>query len=167
MTKFYTSVFYVYLHNLKYVELSYNSLSAPHFKSPKTHNYMKDHIHSQTASTPASQKLSRTIRGNQTPRGFADSCGGRIVRLRKEAPFYERLVTGQSATSENTLKSKAILESVSSNLEAGIKMVDKQETCLAKIGGRLSDMALSLNKARDPHLSNESKIDAQKDFESA
>ena len=129
---------------------------------------MKDHIHSQTASTPASQKLSRTIRGNQTPRGFARVvAGGRIVRLRKEAPFYERLVTGQSATSENTLKSKAILESVSSNLKAGIKMVDKQETCLAKIGGRLSDMALSLNKARDPHLSNESKIDAQKDFESA
>ena len=46
-------------------------------------------------------------------------------------------------------------------------MVDKQETCLAKIGGRLSDMALSLNKARDPNLSHDSKKDAQKNFESA
>ena len=129
---------------------------------------MKDHIHSHSGSATASQKLSRTIPSNQVSRGFAKVvAGGRIVRLRKEAPFFERLVTGESAPTETVVKSRAILESVSSNLEAGIKMVDKQETCLAKIGGRLSDMALSLNKARDPNLSHDSKKDAQKNFESA
>ena len=129
---------------------------------------MKDHIHSHTDTATASQKLSRTISGNQVSRGFAKVvAGGRIVRLRKEAPFFERLVTGESAPTETAVKSRAILESVSSNLEAGIKMVDKQETCLAKIGGRLSDMALSLNKSRDPNLPSESKIEAQSKFEDA
>lgn len=129
---------------------------------------MKDHIHSHSSSATASQNLSRTITDNQVSRGFAKVvAGGRIVRLRKEAPFFERLVTGESAPTEPAVKSRAILESVSSNLEAGIKMVDKQETCLAKIGGRLSDMALSLNKARDPNLSPESKVEAQSKFEDA
>ena len=59
---------------------------------------MKDHIHSNTDSATASHKLSRTISGNQVSRGFAKVvAGGRIVRLRKEAPFFERLVTGESA----------------------------------------------------------------------
>lgn len=129
---------------------------------------MKDHIHTHSGSATASQKLSRAIQSNQVSRGFAKVvAGGRIVRLRKEAPFFERLVTGESAPTEATVKTKAILESVSSNLEAGIRMVDKQETCLAKIGGRLSDMALSLNKARDPNLSPESKVEAQSKFEDA
>ena len=41
-----------------------------------------------------------------------------------------------------------ILESVATNLEAGVKLIDKQEFALAQMGGRLSEMALLLNQAR-------------------
>jgi len=129
---------------------------------------MKDHIHSHSNTATTTPKLSRDITGNKMAQGFAKVvAGGRIVRLRREAPFFERLVTGEASPTPTAVKSQAILESVASNLEAGIKMVDKQETCLAKIGGRLSDMALSLNKARDPNLSPESKEEAQTKYEDA
>ena len=90
-------------------------------------------------------KLTASIGNNRSNQGFAKVvAGGRIIRLRKDAPFYERLVTGeQTVTStSDAIQSKAVLDSVTANLEAGINMVDKQETCLAKIGGRLSDIAL-------------------------
>ena len=45
---------------------------------------------------------------------------------------------------------RAVLESVSINLEAGIAMVDKQETALAKIEGKLSEIALALNQVKSP-----------------
>lgn len=129
---------------------------------------MKNHIHSNLYTSNTTPKLSRDITGNKTAQGFAKVvAGGRIVRLRREAPFFERLVTGEVSPALTTVKSQAILESVTSNLEAGIKMIDKQETCLAKIGGRLSDMALSLNKSRDPNLLQEIKEEAQSKYEDA
>ena len=117
-----------------------------------------------------SPKLTASIGNNRSNQGFAKVvAGGRIIRLRKDAPFYERLVTGeQTVTStSDAIHSKAVLDSVTANLEAGINMVDKQETCLAKIGGRLSDIAMALNHVRDPESSVEEKTEAQKNFESA
>ena len=130
---------------------------------------MKDKYQNSPNIPQGSGALKNAVRSNNTSRGFTKVvAGGRIVRLRNEVPFYERLVTGESSISDSKeIRTKAILESVTSNLEAGICMVDKQETCLAKIGGRLSDMALSLNKARDPNQSHGSKIDAQKRYEQA
>jgi len=127
---------------------------------------MKEKVYSSSLLPAESAKFTHSIRENQNNRGFAKVvAGGRIVRLRNEVPFYERLVTGQPALSDSKgLKSKAILESVTSNLEAGINMVDRQETILAKIGGRLSDIALSLNKSRDPNLSHQDKNEAQQKF---
>ena len=130
---------------------------------------MKDKSQPSQNITQGSGTLKDSVRSSNASRGFAKVvAGGRIVRLRKEVPFYERLVTGESSIpTSKEIQSRAILDSVTSNLEAGICMVDKQETCLAKIGGRLSDMALSLNKARDPNQTHGSKIDAQKRYEKA
>jgi hypothetical protein len=50
---------------------------------------------------------------------------------------------------------------------AGTAIVTGFAGPFAKIGGRLSDMALSLNKARDPNLSSESKVEAQSKFKDA
>ena len=51
------------------------------------------------------------------------------------------MVTGgepvQSEANAAGAHEQAVLESVASNLEAGIEMVGHQEVCLAKIGGRL------------------------------
>lgn len=117
-----------------------------------------------------SPKLTASIGNNRSAQGFAKVvAGGRIIRLRNDAPFYERLVTGEvpPASTNDAIHAKAVLDSVTSNLEAGMNMVDKQETCLAKIGGRLSEIALALNHVRDPETSIEEKTEAQKDFESA
>lgn len=124
---------------------------------------MKDNDQTYQATPVENTKLTHSIRGENNIRGFAKVvAGGRIIRLRKDVPFYERLVTGlPSATNEFEKRSRAILDSVSSNLEAGINMVDRQEIFLAKIGGRLSEIALSLNKARDPNQSHANKADAQ------
>jgi hypothetical protein len=55
-----------------------------------------------------------------------------------------------------------ILESVAINLEAGVKLLDTQELVLAKMGGRLSEMALSFNRARQK---KEHVQDAQRSYE--
>ena len=55
-----------------------------------------------------------------------------------------------SLTKENKSKDLAVLETITANLNAGIKFVDRQETLLAKIGGKLSEMALCLNKVNSP-----------------
>ena len=124
---------------------------------------MKDNNQTYQSASVKNKKISQSIRSENDIRGFAKVvAGGRIIRLRKDVPFYERLVTGfPSATNEFEKRSRAILDSVSSNLEAGLNMVDRQETFLAKIGGRLSEMALSLNKARDPNESHANKVEAQ------
>ena len=64
------------------------------------------------------------------------------------------------------LYTQGILDSVTANLEAGINMVDKQETCPPKsvAGCRISPWP---NHVRDPESSIEEKTEAQKNFESA
>jgi hypothetical protein len=105
-------------------------------------------------------------------KGFAKVvAGGRIVRLQKEKPFLERMVTGglpaQAEQPDSASHEKAVLESVASNLEAGIEMVGRQEVCLAKIGGRLSEIALSLNLSRTPQCEEKQRADIQVRFESS
>jgi hypothetical protein len=101
--------------------------------------------------------------------GFAKVlAGGRVVGLNKEKPFADRMLADgvdfqiQDAGLDDPKVEQIILESVATNLEAGVKMLDKQEVALARMGGRLSEMALSLNRARaDLSQSN----DAQSQFE--
>lgn len=83
--------------------------------------------------------------------------GGRIVLLDPDKPHLERMVTGSDLSNVTKAedKQRAVLESVISNLIAGIQLVDKQETELAKIGGKLSDIALYLNRARRPNSSSQ------------
>lgn len=101
--------------------------------------------------------------------GFAKVvAGGRVTGIDSEKPYLERMVTGASQAvtqqvSQAITKSKeqAILESVSSNLEAGIKIIDHQETALAKIGGKLSDIALCLNRVKNPKADEKERFSAQ------
>jgi len=116
----------------------------------------------QTGMHPTQARLAK---------GFAKVvAGGRIVRLQNEKPFLERMVTGgasvQSKPTSDTHE-QAVLESVASNLEAGIEMVGHQEVCLAKIGGRLSEIALSLNHARSPECDEEERMSLQIRFETS
>ena len=94
--------------------------------------------------------------------------GGRIVRPDPNKPELVRMVTGDSKMVNDTaLKSahaKAVLESVTTNLEAGIGLVDRQETALAKIGGKLSEIALILNQVKNPKSTEELRIQYQSDF---
>jgi hypothetical protein len=124
---------------------------------------------SQSLEKLVSRQQSSVLGNEAKTKGFAKVvAGGRIIRLRNEAPFFQRMVTGNQVTAETDPNhSKVILESISTNLEAGISMVDKQETALAKIGGRLSDIALSLNKARDVNSSSKTREESQMRFESA
>jgi hypothetical protein len=94
--------------------------------------------------------------------------GGRVTGIDSEKPYLERMVTGAShavGQQANQLLSKskeqAILESVSSNLEAGIQIIDHQETALAKIGGKLSDIALCLNRVKNPKADEKERFSAQ------
>ena len=105
-------------------------------------------------------------------KGFAKVvAGGRIVRLQHGKPFLERMVTGgasvQSEPTTSGTHEQAVLESVASNLEAGIEMVGHQEVCLAKIGGRLSEIALSLNHARSPECDEKERMSLQIRFETS
>ena len=62
---------------------------------------------------------------------------GELLGLTHE-PEIERMVIGDKfnyKTVQSSSHERAVLESVSINLEAGIAMVDKQETALAKIEG--------------------------------
>lgn len=105
-------------------------------------------------------------------KGFAKVvAGGRIVRLRNDKPFLERMVTGGHSNEPNLQTSsthaQAVLESISSNLEAGIEMVGQQEVCLAKMGGRLSEIALSLNQVRSPQSDDNSRRESQVRFQAS
>lgn len=85
--------------------------------------------------------------------GFAKVLsGGRVVGLNRDIPFVDRMI----GLRKDTVTSKSakpveqmILESVATNLEAGVKLLDKQEFVLAQMGGRLSSIALALNRARE------------------
>ena len=79
-------------------------------------------------------------------KGFAKVvAGGRIVRLQNENLFWKEWSRVESPFNLKQMTTgtheQAVLESVASNLEAGIEMVGHQEVCLAKIGGRLSEIA--------------------------
>ena len=87
--------------------------------------------------------------------GFAKVLvGGRVIGLDRSKPFADRMLAEGVAQFQNkrcpkdTSIQQIILESVATNLEAGVKLLDRQELALAKMGGRLSEMALALNQAR-------------------
>lgn len=86
--------------------------------------------------------------------GFAKVlAGGRVIGLNKDKPFADRMladgVTNCFLSNPKDVSiEQIILESVATNLEAGVKLIDKQEFALAQMGGRLSEMALLLNQAR-------------------
>lgn len=77
---------------------------------------------------------------------------GRVVGLDKSKPFQDRMI-GSGLPSKQTqdaqVPSVVLLETVMANLNAGMRLLDKQELSLAKIGGKLSEIALSLNQARE------------------
>ena len=64
-------------------------------------------------------------------------------------------------------RESAILESVASNIEAGINIVDRQEMEKRKIGGKLADVSLSLNTCKSPKSTISIRERAQADLEFA
>ena len=77
---------------------------------------------------------------------------GRVVGVDKSKSFQDRMIGDgmiHSTIESQPYSTIALLEIVTANLEAGMKLLDKQELSLAKIGGKLSDIALSLNQARE------------------
>ena len=75
------------------------------------------------------------------------------MNFQKDKPFVDRMLSDGLSTYHSESKTvkpieQVILESVAINLEAGVKLLDTQELALAKMGGRLSEMALSFNRAR-------------------
>jgi hypothetical protein len=77
---------------------------------------------------------------------------GRVVGVDKSKTFQERMVGSLCTTDSHKSKpadhNYALLQSVAANLEAGMRLLDQQELSLAKMGGKLSEMALALNQAR-------------------
>ncbi len=122
-------------------------------------------LHSSLVGKSSSQIPSHL----KKPQGFAKIiAGGRIVRPDPSKPEIERMVTGnptgQNEESVPGSHAKAVLESVSANLEAGIELVDRQETALAKIGGKLSEIALVLNQTKAPNANHEKRVNYQTKF---
>lgn len=101
--------------------------------------------------------------------GFAKIiAGGRIVRPDPNKPELARMVMGSTKVVNDaaldTAHAKAVLESVTTNLEAGIELVNRQETALAKIGGKLSEIALILNQVKNPKSTDDIRVQHQSDF---
>jgi hypothetical protein len=98
--------------------------------------------------------------------GFAKVlAGGRVVKLDNTKTFGERFLgydIQPNNSSPGFSSDQAILETIVANLEAGMNLIDKQELSLAKFGGRLAEIALALNKARE---TPEQADMAQSDFE--
>ena len=96
---------------------------------------------------------------------------GSFIRVDNKKPFYARMVSRSPSIKESLLQQddakhkNAILESVNCNLEAGVEMLNSQENSLAKIGGRLATIALSLNKVISANASEANRVDAQVSFE--
>ena len=102
--------------------------------------------------------------------GFAKVvAGGQVIRPDAQLPFIERMITGTATPDHSKVQSResAILESVASNIEAGINIVDRQEMGLAKIGGKLADISLSLNRCKSPKATISIREQAQADLEYA
>ena len=122
-----------------------------------------------TSIQPSSQTS-----GSDPIKGFPKVvAGGRIIRIDSNKPYLERMVTG-GELNKGTKTSKAsssvemaVLETITANLNAGIKFVDTQEISLAKIGGKLSEIALSLNKTKSPSASVQERVEMQSTFERA
>jgi hypothetical protein len=116
-----------------------------------------------------SQSTPSTRQTHPVLAGFAKVlAGGRVVNLQKDKPFVDRMLSDGISTYPkepnkiNPPLEQVILESVAINLEAGVKLLDTQELVLAKMGGRLSEMALSFNIARQKI---EHAQDAQQSYE--
>lgn len=111
---------------------------------------------------------STATRPSELKGGFAKVlAGGRVVRLQNEKPFMERMITGPviiGAPHSTNPDSSAVLDSIKVNLEAGIELIDKQETALAKIGGKLSTIALLVNKVRAPKVTKVEQFKLQEEF---
>ena len=122
---------------------------------------MKDITKSPDKPSPTQTQL-------PTP-GFAKVvAGGRVILPDDELPFLERMViVAQYAQLAPISKETAILESVASNIEAGIHIIDEQEVGLAKIGGKLADISLALNRCKSPKATPENHQSAQVDVEKA
>ena len=99
-----------------------------------------------------SPSQSTQARAKRKLAGFAKVLsGGRVVRLDKDKPFRERMIGSipeMPAQTHSPHYQQAILQTVEMNLTAGLRLLDEQELCLAKIGGKLSEVALSLNNAQ-------------------
>ena len=129
---------------------------------------MKDNLNDSGPSSGMPFLLAQSPgqQANARPKlaGFAKVlAGGRVVGLKREAPFVDRMIGFDIGSPPGTSTSKPveqlILESVATNLEAGVKMLDKQELALAQMGGRLSGIALALNRAREiPEGREESQV---------
>ena len=110
------------------------------------------------------QSTNQQVKARPKLAGFAKVlAGGRVVGVKREAPFVDRMIGFDLDSSKKTSAPKPveqlILESVATNLEAGVKMLDKQEMALAQMGGRLSAIALALNRAREiPESREESQV---------
>jgi hypothetical protein len=117
---------------------------------------------------PASDDA-RLTAPKQLLKGFARVlAGGKVVRPNNTQPLLQRMVTGEHVDqtfTDGENHAKAVLDSVASNLSAGIKIVDQQEIVLAKIGGRLSEIALCLNQAVLPESSHSIRKESQVKFE--
>jgi hypothetical protein len=105
-------------------------------------------------------------------KGFAKVvAGGRIIRIDSNKPYLERMVTGGIPESPQKEKVNsrelAVLESITANLEAGVQLVDSQETSLAKVGGKLSEMALCLNRTKSPDSTDTLRQEMQGKFSKA
>jgi len=131
---------------------------------------MKDNLIQNNTSPPGMPFLLSQAGGggkNVRPQlaGFAKVINrGKVVGLNKSASFVDRMIGVQSSKCPTETSSKCIeqmiLESVATNLEAGVKLLDKQEFVLAQMGGRLSEIALSVNRSRE--LPDQRKMEQQK-----
>ena len=129
---------------------------------------MKDNLSNPGAASGMpfllAQSTGQQVKARPKLAGFAKVlAGGRVVGLKREAPFADRMIGFNLGSPPNTSPPKPveqlILESVATNLEAGVKILDKQELALAQMGGRLAEIALALNRAREiPEGREESQV---------
>ena len=89
-----------------------------------------------------------------------------------EKPFLERMVTGTRPdqrlfTETDSGYAEAVLSSVAVNIEAGIRYLEHQEGTLAKLGGKLSEIAALLTASRSPQATEPVLRDLQVRFEDA
>lgn len=98
--------------------------------------------------------------------------GGKITVPDPTLPFIERMVTGKSAESfqsrkPDTAYSKAVLSSVATNIEAGVRYLESQENSLSEMGGKLSEIAALLTASRSQYATEPALNDLQVRFEEA